>query len=68
MMLLSLPMFAADDLYVRQSSGDTRISIGSIKEITFPSGQVVVTMTDGSKKLIHLRHLYLCVLMAWSQE
>lgn len=50
MMLLSLPMFAADDLYVRQSSGDTRISIGSIKEITFPSGQVVVTMTDGSKK------------------
>ena len=50
MMLLSLPMFAADDLYVRQSGGDTKISIGSIKEITFPSGQVVVTMADGSKK------------------
>ena len=46
----TLSMFAADELYVRQNSGDTRISIGSIKEITFPSGQVVVKMTDGSSK------------------
>lgn len=50
MMLFSLPMFAADDLYVRQSDGDTKLSISNIKEITFPSGQVVVTMTDGSSK------------------
>ena len=46
----TLSMFAADELYVRQNSGDTRISIGSIKEITFPSGQVVVTMNDGTSK------------------
>ena len=46
----TLSMFAADELYVRQNSVDTRISIGSIKEITFPSGQVVVKMTDGSSK------------------
>lgn len=50
MMLLSFPIFAADELYVRQSGGDTKFNISSIKEITFPSGQVVVTMTDGSSK------------------
>lgn len=50
MMLLCFPVFAADELYVRQNSGDTKISISSIKEITFPSGQVVVKMTDGSSK------------------
>ena len=50
LMMLSLPVFAADELYVRQNSGDTRLNISSIKEITFPSGQVVVTMTDGSSK------------------
>ncbi len=49
-MLLSVPVFAAEDLYVRQNSGDTKISISSIKEITFPSGQVVVALNDGSTK------------------
>lgn len=50
MVLLCMPMFAADEIYVRQSSGDTRFNISNIKEITFPSGQVVVTLTDGSTK------------------
>ena len=49
-MLLSVPVFAAEDLYVRQNSGDTKISISSIKEISFPSGQVVVAFNDGSTK------------------
>ncbi|MBQ2838262.1 MAG: T9SS type A sorting domain-containing protein [Muribaculaceae bacterium] len=49
-LLLALPVFAADIIYVRQNSGDTQLSISSIKEITFPSGSVVVTMTDGSTK------------------
>lgn len=49
-LLLALPVFAADIIYVRQNSGDTQLSISSIKEITFPSGSVVVTMTDGSSK------------------
>lgn len=49
-MLLSVPVFAAEDLYVRQNSGDTKISISSIKEISFPSGQVVVALNDGSTK------------------
>ena len=49
-MMLSLQVFAADELYVRQNSGDTRLNISSIKEISFPSGQVVITMTDGSTK------------------
>ncbi len=50
MVLLGLPMFAADDLYVRLNDGDTKISISSIKEITFPLGSVVVSLTDGSSK------------------
>ena len=50
MVLLCIPMFAADEIYVRQSSGDTRLNISNIKEITFPSGQVVVKMTDGTSK------------------
>ena len=49
-MMLSLQVFAAEELYVRQNSGDTRLNISSIKEISFPSGQVVITMTDGSTK------------------
>lgn len=49
-MLLSVPLFAAEDLYVRQNSGDTKISISSIKEISFPSGQVVLALNDGSTK------------------
>ncbi len=49
-LLLALPVFAADIIYVRQNSGDTQLSISSIKEITFPSGSVVVTMTDGTSK------------------
>ncbi|MBQ3605565.1 MAG: T9SS type A sorting domain-containing protein [Muribaculaceae bacterium] len=49
-MLLCLPVFAADIIYVRQKSGDTLLSISNIKEITFPSGSVVVSMTDGSSK------------------
>lgn len=49
-MMLSLQVFGAEELYVRQNSGDTRLNISSIKEITFPSGQVVITMTDGSSK------------------
>ena len=32
------------------SEGDTQFEIGKIKEISFPSGSVVVTMTDGSSK------------------
>lgn len=48
--LLGLPVFAADNLYVRQSSGDTQISISNIKEITFPSGSVVVSLNDGTSK------------------
>lgn len=48
--LFSFSVFAANDLYVRGTSGDTKISIGSIKEIKFPSGSVVITMTDGSSK------------------
>ena len=50
MMLLVLPIFAADTIYVRQKGGDTQFEIGKIKEIIFPSGSVVVTMTDGSSK------------------
>lgn len=50
MVLLGLPMFAADDLYVRLDDGDTKISISSIKEITFPSGSVEVSLTDGTTK------------------
>lgn len=50
MVLLCMPIFAADEIYVRQNTGDTRFSISSIKEITFPSGSVVVTMTDGTSK------------------
>ena len=49
-MMLSLQVFGAEELYVRQNSGDTRLNISSIKEISFPSGQVVITMTDGSTK------------------
>ena len=50
MAIVGLSMYAAGELYVRQIGGDTKISINSIKEITFPSGQVVVTMTDGTSK------------------
>lgn len=50
MALLGLPMFATDNLYVRLDDGDTKISISSIKEITFPSGSVVVSLTDGTTK------------------
>ena len=50
MAIIGLSMYAADELYVRQTGGDTRISISSIKEITFPSGQVVVALNDGSSK------------------
>ena len=49
-MLLGLPVFAADVIYVRQTTGDTQFSISNIKEITFPSGSVVMTMSDGSSK------------------
>ena len=49
-MLLALPIFASDIIYVRQKGGDTQLEIGKIKEISFPSGSVVVTMTDGSSK------------------
>lgn len=48
--LLGMPVFAADYLYVRQSGGDTQLAVSNIKEITFPSGSVVVTMTDGTSK------------------
>lgn len=48
--LLGVPMFAADYLYVRQGGGDTQLAVSNIKEITFPSGAVVVTMTDGTSK------------------
>ena len=50
MMLLVLPIFAADTIYVRQKGGDTQFEIGKIKEISFPSGSVVVTMKDKNKK------------------
>ena len=50
MAIIGLSMFAADELYVRQTGGDTKISISSIKEITFPSGQVVVALNDGTSK------------------
>ena len=50
MMLLVLPIFAADTIYLRQKDGDTQFEIGKVKEITFPSGSVVLTMTDGSSK------------------
>ena len=50
MAIIGLSMYAADELYVRQAGGDTKISISSIKEITFPSGQVVVALNDGSSK------------------
>ena len=50
MAIIGLSMYAADELYVRQTGGDTKISISSIKEITFPSGQVVVALNDGSSK------------------
>ena len=49
-MLLGLPVFAADVIYVRQTTGDTQFSISNIKEITFPSGSVVMTMSDGLSK------------------
>ena len=49
-MLLSVSVFASDVLFVRQNSGDTQLTISNIKEITFPSGSVVVTMTDGTSK------------------
>ena len=50
MAIIGLSMYAADELYVRQTGGDTKINISSIKEITFPSGQVVVALNDGSSK------------------
>ena len=50
MAIVGLSMYAAEELYVRQTGGDTKISINSIQEITFPSGQVVVKMTDGTSK------------------
>ena len=50
MAIIGLSMYAADELYVRQTGGDTKISISSVKEITFPSGQVVVALNDGSSK------------------
>lgn len=49
-LLLALPVFAAEIIYVRQKGGDTQLSVSSIKDITFPTGSVVVTMTDGSTK------------------
>lgn len=50
-MSLSSPLFATDELYVRQSADDDALfRISDIKEITFPSGQVVITMVDGSSK------------------
>lgn len=50
MAIIGLSMYAADNLYVRQSDGDTEISISSIKEITFPSGKIVVALNDGTSK------------------
>ena len=50
MAIIGLSMYAADELYVRQSDGDAKISISSIKEITFPSGQVVIALNDGTSK------------------
>ncbi|MBR5332255.1 MAG: T9SS type A sorting domain-containing protein [Muribaculaceae bacterium] len=50
MAIIGLSMYATDNLYVRHEDGDTRISISSIKEITFPSGQVVVAFNDGTSK------------------
>lgn len=49
-LLLTLPIFATEIIYVRQKGGDTQLSVSSIKDITFPTGSVVVTMNDGSTK------------------
>lgn len=46
--LLCFPMIASDVLYVRQNDGDSQLNISAIKEITFPDGNVVVTMNDGA--------------------
>ncbi|MBQ9076766.1 MAG: T9SS type A sorting domain-containing protein [Muribaculaceae bacterium] len=58
-LFVAMASFAADNLIVRQKSGDTAVALSSVKEITFPAeGGVKISMSDGSSQVYAHENLY----------
>ncbi len=57
--VVALSMTASDYLYVRQKSGDAKIALSAINNITFPeTGGVVINNTDGTTNTYADENLY----------